>query len=165
MPQKRKILKVEPFDDIQVIGIITTNRDYKLAWYLNNFLKTDFGKEADIAIKAADGEQLIFPFYYFNAGENQNVYNLIGNKSQGTPFSNLKLKTDFFLIIRNSITNAKFNEVISLIKSIPGVQLAYRIDPAAEKNIDWVLEQIELHEFNTIYKQRKRLRKGTNTTP
>jgi hypothetical protein len=159
--QKRKILKIETFDDIHIIGINTTNRDYKLAWHLNSELKTDLRKEADILIPSTAGDNQAFPFYYFNAGENQNVYNLIGNRSSESLFTSMKTKTDFFLIIRNSITNEKLSGIIASIKSITGVQLAYKIDPAKEKNFDWMLEHIELHEFKTMHGHRKRLPRNT----
>jgi hypothetical protein len=162
--QKKKILKVEPFDDIHIIGINTTNRDYKLAWHLNNELKTDLSKEADIAVPSPNSEAQTFPFYYYHAGENQNIFNLIGNRSSDSLFTSMKTKTDFFLIIRNSITAERVSEIIQSIKRIPGVQLAYKIKPANEKNIDWMLEHIELHEFETMREERKRLRLPRNTS-
>jgi hypothetical protein len=154
---KRKILKVDPFDDIHIIGINTTHRDYKLAWYLNEYLKTDFSKLDDIELHGQEGELLLFPFYYYNAGENLNVYNLIGNRSNGHIFTRLSLQTDYFLIIRNYLHIEKLALINQQIKQIPNVMLAYRVDAAKEKSIDLMLEEVELHEFKTLRSAKARL--------
>jgi hypothetical protein len=154
---KRKILKVDPFDDIYIIGINTTHRDYKLAWYLNEYLKTDFSKLDDIELPGTEGEMRRFPFYYYNAGENLNVYNLIGNRSSGHIFTRLSIQTDYFLIIRNFLQAEKLAVISQQIKQIPNVMLAYRVDAAREKNIDLMLEEVELHEFKTLRSSKARL--------
>jgi hypothetical protein len=154
---KRKILKVDPFDDIHIIGINTTHRDYKLAWYLNENLKTDFSKLDDIELPGIEGEIPRFPFYYYDAGENLNVYNLIGNRSSGHVFTRLSIQTDYFLIIRNILSDEKLAETIKRIKQIPQVMMAYLVDTNKEKNIDLMLEEVELHEFKTLRSTKARL--------
>lgn len=157
MTPKRKILKVDPFDDIHIIGINTTQRDYKLAWHLNENLKTDFSKLNDIELPGLDGETQRFPFYYYDAGENLNVYNLIGNRSSGHIFTRLSLQTDYFLIVRNFLNAEKLAYIIRQIKQIPHVMMAYLVDANKEKNIDLMLEEVELHEFKTIRSTKARL--------
>lgn len=161
MTPKRKILKVDPFDDIHIIGINTTHRDYKLAWYLNENLKTDFSKLDDIETPGLEGEMLRFPFYYYNAGENLNVYNLIGNRSSGQIFTRLSIQTDYFLIIRNFLQAEKLALINQQIKLIPNVMMAYRVDAVREKNIDLMLEEVELHEFKTLRSSKARLPRST----
>jgi hypothetical protein len=157
MSAKRKILKVNPFDDIHVIGINTPYKDYKLAWYLNETIKTDFRKHDDIAFEDELGEVAGFPFYYFNAGENQHVYNLIGNKSNGKLFGRLSIRTDFLLIIRNPMDEERLSAIIGQIKSIPNIVMVFHVDTGKEKFIDLMLEAIELHEFRTMKQVKARL--------
>lgn len=157
MSPKRKILKVNAFDDIRIIGINTTQRDYKLAWHLNEHLKTDFSKLDDIELHSPQGETLHFPFYYYDAGENLNVYNLIGNRNSGHIFTRLSLQTDYFLIIRNFLNAEKLAGIVQQIKQIPQVMMAYMVDANKEKSIDLMLEEVELHEFKTLRASKTRM--------
>ncbi len=124
---------------------------------MNEKLKTDFSKLDDIELPGPENETKRFPFYYYNAGENLNVFNLIGNQSSGHIFTRLSLQTDYFLIIRNFLNAEKLADIIGGIKQIPHVMMAYLIDANKEKNIDLMLEEVELHEFKTIRSTKTRL--------
>ncbi len=154
---RKKILKVEAFDDISLIGISTTNRDYKLAWHINQALQIDLSKQDDIRTSSAEGEWHHFAFYYYHAGENLNTFNLIGNHAGDRPFVRLKMKTDFFLIIRNPLSAEQLDAYTRTIKQIPNVLMAFTLDPAKHKEVDLMLEQVELHEFKTMRQAQKKL--------
>lgn len=153
----KKILKVEAFDDIRLIGINTTNRDYKLAWHINQALQIDLSKQDDIQVADADGQKHHFSFYYYYAGENLNTFNLVGNHSAERSFVGLKMKTDFFLIVRNPLTDAQLAVFTQKIKQIPNVLMAFNLEPSKHKEVDVMLEQVELHEFKTMRHVQKKL--------
>ncbi|MDO8898183.1 MAG: IPExxxVDY family protein [Bacteroidales bacterium] len=161
MAQKKRILQVSPFDDICIIGISSTVKDYKLAWLLNQNLKLDLKKMQGLALP--DRNNGLFSFYYFDEGENLNVFNLVQNHSEGQRMLQFSLPVDFFLIIRNPIPKNRFEEVMSTIRKTPGVMLVFEIDIDKNKNIDPMLERIEFHEFNLLKEQmpkRLQLRVG-----
>ena len=146
MAKKKKILVVEPFDDIKIIGICTHLEDYKLAWYLNNLLNLNFVKYSDII----NEDDLAFSFYYYSEGENCNTYNLVEISNTEGRWVNFSPATDYLIIIRHFIHDDKLSNIIDTIKHIEGVQLAYLVDLDMNSKIDALLEDIEMHEIEII---------------
>lgn len=143
---KKIKLSIEPFDDIHIIGINATLADYKLAHYFNTDLHFDFVRLEEIQL---DGEHP-YAFFYYNAGENRNVFNLVSLKFQGAPCIKLKPQMDFLLIVRNHITDEKLDQLVKKIRSIKQVTYAYLMDLSKVPAMDVLLEQIEMHESKLI---------------
>ena len=132
---------VEPFDDIQIIGINATLADYKLAYYFNTELGFNFTRLEDILLD----NQNPYAFFYYNAGENRNVYNLVSLRHQGQPCVKLKPQMDYLLIVRNHITDERLEQLIKNIRSIRQVTYAYIMDLEKSPALDVLLERIEMH--------------------
>lgn len=143
---KKIKLSVEPFDDIHIIGINAALADYKLAFFFNTELIFDFVRLKDIRL---DGENP-YAFFYYNAGENRNVFNLVSLKYQGVPCIKLKPQIDFLLIVRNHITDDRLDQLVKRIRSIKQVTYAYLMDLSKLPAMDVLLEQIEMHESQLI---------------
>lgn len=143
---KKIKLSVEPFDDIHIIGINATLADYKLAHYFNKELRFDFVRLADIQLDGTNP----YAFFYYNAGENFNVFNLVSLKYQGAPCIKMKPQMDFLLIVRNHITNDRLDLLVKTIRSIKQVTYAYLMDLSKLPAMDVLLEQIEMHESKLI---------------
>ena len=138
---KKNKLTVEPFDDIQIIGINATLADYKLAYYFNTELGFNFTRLEDILLD----NQNPYAFFYYNAGENRNVYNLVSLRHQGQPCVKLKPQMDYLLIVRNHITDERLEQLIKNIRSIRQVTYAYIMDLEKSPALDVLLERIEMH--------------------
>lgn len=138
---KKNKLTIDPFDDIQIIGINSTLADYKLAYYFNTELSFNFTRLTEIML---DNEHP-YAFFYYNAGENRNVYNLVSLKHQGNPCVKLKPQMDYLLIVRNPITDDKLEQLIKNIRSIRQVTYAYIMDLEKTPVLDVLLERIEMH--------------------
>lgn len=143
---KKNKLSIEPFDDIHIIGVNAALADYKLAHYFNTELKFDFIRLDEIQL---DGEHP-YAFFYYNAGENRNVYNLVSLKFQGVPCVKLKPQMDFLLIVRNHITDERLDLLIKKIRSLKQVTYAYDMDLSKTPALDVLLERIEMHESKLI---------------
>ena len=139
---KKNKLIVAPFDDIQIIGINSTLADYKLAYFFNTELNFKFIRLNDILLDDANP----YAFFYYNAGENRNAYNLVSLKHQGQPCVKLKPQMDFLLIVRNHITDDRLEQLIKKIRSIRQVTYAYIMDLEKTPVMDVLLERIEMHE-------------------
>ncbi|MBS4057138.1 MAG: IPExxxVDY family protein [Bacteroidetes bacterium] len=159
MAAKKNVIKVDPFDDLIVICISSTGKDYALAWHINDKLGLELSRRDDL-LKADTFGDLSFSFYYFDEGENQNIFNLIANNSEGNLLLSLPLRTDYFLIIRNRINEARLTQILNTLRSIPQVQLAYQLDLSKHKQVDVMLEEVEFHELSTLKKQQKRQHKN-----
>lgn len=143
MGKRKNKLVIEPFDDIKIIGINSSMHDYQLAHFINKTLKIDLVKYKSITNNGED----FFSFYRYAAGENANIFNLVGLVSDNKEWVSFKPKTEYLLIIRNYIQETNYQILISKIKSIPQVYHAYNIDLDINKKIDVILEDIEFHEM------------------
>lgn len=143
---KKNRLNVAPFDDIIIIGIVTSMVDYQLAWNLNKTLKIELTKYNDITSNGKD----FFSFYLYNAGENANVFNLVALSNKERKWVTFSPHTDYLFIIRNYINDEKLQQVFTKIKSIPRVQHAYMIDLDYNNKIDSILADVEDHETDII---------------
>lgn len=139
---KKNKLNIAPFDDIQIIGINSTLADYKLAYFFNTELNFKFTRFKDILLDDVNP----YAFFYFNAGENRNVYNLVSLKHKGLPCIKLKPQMDYLLIVRNHITDDRLAQLIKNIRSIRQVTYAYTMDLDKLPAMDVLLERIEMHE-------------------
>ena len=139
---KKNKLTVAPFDDIQIIGINSTLADYKLAYYFNNDLNFKLTRLDDILLD----DEHPYAFFYYNAGENRNVYNLVSLRHLGQPCVKLKPQMDYLLIVRNHITDYRLEQLTKKIRSISQVTYAYIMDLEKTPVLDVLLERIEMHE-------------------
>lgn len=154
MVAKKKTLVVNPFDDITVVALTTTLKDYKLAWHLNETLRLGLKKYPGLQYTEAGPYE--FSFYYYDAGENMNVFNLIQLQTEGMKLLKLPMPVDFLWIIRNNIDDQRLEEWLGSIRKIPGLSMAFVLDVDKYKMIDPLLEMIELHEFNLLREQGPR---------
>lgn len=150
MAVKKNKLTVAPFDDIQIIGINTTLIDYKLAYYLNQKLGFNFVRLAEILLD----EELPYAFFYYNAGENRNAYNLVSLKHKDHLCVKLNPHIDFLLIVRNHITPEKLEQLTKNIREIKDVSHAFVMDLSRLPVIDILLERIEMHELHCLQEQQ-----------
>ena len=139
---KKNKLTVAPFDDIHLIGINSTLVDYKLAYHFNNSLKFNFIRLNEIKLDNV----LPYAFFYFNAGENNNAYNLVAMRNKEHVSVKLNPQIDYLLIVRNHITDDKLSNLVKNIRGLNGVTYAYLMDLSKIPALDALLEHIEMHE-------------------
>lgn len=152
MAKKKTKLCIEPFDDIRIIGINTGMPDYKLAWNLNKELNINLVKYKDISPNKVDS----FSFYFYDAGENSNAYNLVALSNKDKKWVFFVPQTDFLFIIRNYIGETDFQQLLNKVKIIPDIHHSYIIDLEKNKKIDVILESIEFHEKDIVAQQNQR---------
>lgn len=149
MAVKKNKLKVAPFDDIHIIGINSTLIDYKLAYYLNEKQNFNFVRLDDILLD----EQLPYAFFYFNAGENRNAYNLVSLRHKDHLCIKLNPHIDYLLVVRNHITPDRLALLVRNLREIKEVTYAYTMELSRTPDIDVLLERIEMHERNCLEEQ------------
>lgn len=148
MAQKKRVLQVQPFDDIVVLGISTTLSDYKLTWYLNEVLKLDLKKMP--GLPGSDEEAEPFSFYYYDGGENENIFSILQLSREGHRLLAMPVPVDYLMVVRNSIKAEDLARMLSSIRSIRGVLAAWQIEPAKTKGLEPLLEALEFHELSLM---------------
>jgi len=146
MAVKKNKLVIAPFDDIQIIGINAPMADYKLAYHFNEAFHFSFIRLKEVLLD----DVLPYAFFYYNAGENRNTYDLVSLKYKDHRCVKLNPQLDYLLIVRNPITDARIEQVIKNIRGIEGVVHAFAMDLSRTPAIDVLLERIEMHERHCL---------------
>jgi hypothetical protein len=145
-------LDLGEFDEIDyhLIAIHTSLEDYRLAYFINQKLLINLGKDkSEIQVNIKEGEARFSRFYYYDA-EKDISWNLIQNKNeilqhkndnkQGL-FSNINLevstkvhllpefkKVDFFLKIENTDNTMGLLKIQSILNTIQNITTAYSVE-------------------------------------
>jgi hypothetical protein len=130
---KHKLLLDEEYD-FQLIGICSSNSDYKLSWAINQHLNIQLRKGDDYSIlENKEGEHLHSFYQFFDEVEHLEYY-LIKNIS--TNFQRLipeKDQVDYFLVIKNNFVK-DLGSILEQLKEIESILTAFIFDPAALKS-------------------------------
>ena len=148
MNSKDKRIQIASFDDTTVVGINSSLADYKLAWSLNNKLSLDLIRYDDLEFEGAN-----YAFFYYTAGENYNVYNLVSLVRNDKVLFPFKPRLDFLLLIQNSLSPERQIHIMRGLREIDGVVHAFVLEK--DKNLRQVLETIADCELKVIEKKKK----------
>lgn len=146
-------LDLGEFDEIDynLIAIHTSLEDYRLAYFINQKLPINLGKNKnEIQINIKEGETKFSRFYYHDA-EKGISWNLIQNKNeviqqkndnrQNNLFSNISMevstkvyllpefkKADYFLKIENLEDDLNITAIQVLLNTIDSISTAYTVE-------------------------------------
>jgi len=146
-------LDLGDFDEIDyhLIAIHTSLEDYRLAYFINQTLPINLGKNKnEIQINIKEGETKFSRFYYHDA-EKGISWNLIQNKNeviqqkndnrQNNLFSNISMevstkvyllpefkKADYFLKIENLEDDLNITAIQVLLNTIDSISTAYTVE-------------------------------------
>lgn len=146
MVRKKQTLHTFQGTDISLFGISCHLKSYRLSFAMNNALNFQFRRIDDFELKThRDNNALKFPFFVYDHSEWKNHFCLIANHHpQGKLVAGLG-QVDYFLMIKNPMTLSSKKEFIDNIRKIKEVLAAYEIDPIKTKDIDMLLEEMEIH--------------------
>lgn len=126
----------EFFEDTKLLGIVTTVKDYRFCWNLNEMLDLNFRINHDLEIKLIRKKRnYFFSVYEFHEPNTSLCHYLYNNLYDGEyllpEFKNL----DFLWLMKNdTVTNDYLDQLKSLLRSIPGVQLITELTNEKIKN-------------------------------
>jgi hypothetical protein len=137
---KTKKLKYKPQFNFKLIGISSSEEDYKISWRLSKILKSEFVKSESL--------QIIDPrfteYLVFSVFENEDKYKLpdiklVANKGiEGFLIEELK-NIDFFIIVNND-EETDFDEIIiANFKKEDGITAVFSLDPDKLKSKEKLL--------------------------
>jgi hypothetical protein len=124
---KHKLVWEDDFD-FDLIGICSSNSDYRLCWGINKTMSINLAKSDDYSlINKKEGENF-FSFYEFYDEETHLEYYLV--KNQSYKFKKLipeQDKIDYFLIIKNNLS-IEINDLLTRLKKIDTILTAFIFD-------------------------------------
>ena len=148
MNAKNRRIQIASFDDTTVIGINSGKVDYKLACDINNQLSIDFVRYDDLIFEGNP-----YSFFYYTAGENYNVYNLVSLVCKDKVLYPFSPRLDYLLLIQNHLPAVKLLDIMRSLREIKGLGHAFVLEK--DKNLRQVLETIADCEQRMIDKKKK----------
>ena len=145
-PKNRKI-QIASFDDTIVVGINSAMVDYKLAWNINNKLSLNLVRYDDLLFEGAP-----FSFFYYTAGENYNVYNLVSLVNKDRVLYSFTPRLDYLFLIQNTLSSERQINIMRGLREIEGLH-AFLLEK--DKNLRQVLETIAGCEQQMMDKKKK----------
>ncbi|NLJ43783.1 MAG: IPExxxVDY family protein [Bacteroidales bacterium] len=143
-PQKIKRINLPLNDhDIPVIlGIVSTDQDYKLTLKLNIKLSVSLKNEHPVVVNENDGNINQFSRFLFSVPGNDTIYQLISNRT-GKSFLIKKLKNiDYLLLIADAGRTVQYEKIITALREIDSVSGVFNISYESiskDKNIGFLI--------------------------
>ena len=127
MKKKKHKLTFQLDFDFFLLGISSSENDYRLSWEMNKALEISLKKNADHITKKKEIEQ-VFLVYTFYDEEVFLQYSLIANKSEKGYLIEELRNIDYFLQIHGDLSDNQKQQIISSIKNIKGVSGIFKLD-------------------------------------
>jgi hypothetical protein len=134
----------EPADAF--IGIATNMPVIQLVHYINSRTLLNLVREKDLPVYSEKSDTLTdFKFYHYQDEDYRSIFCLLGNNSSGLNLLLTHKQFSYFLVIQGAIPEEKITQLVGLIKSIAGVQLAAIINQEPIKTLGPILQDLEIH--------------------
>jgi hypothetical protein len=137
---KKSRLGSEGFFDFDLIGVVSTVKEYKLAWYINTLADIELEKMKDGIIEFAGSEIIAISFFRFRT--EHRMVQLIRNKLASSPNRKYQYllpelhQFDFFLKHKDETGHISVQDVLSLLKGCPVVEYAAELETSLIKSKD-----------------------------
>jgi hypothetical protein len=139
---KRVQLKDNQTNDSDIIGIVTTEPDYKLSLALNRKLKISLKNDSPVVIREESGVEMAFSRFSDISAASNSGYDLISNRS-GKSFLLKKLKNiDFIFQVYNPGDEDAIKVIATTLKNMECITAVFRIDSASvkDKNLQYIIQ-------------------------
>ena len=134
----------EPADAL--IGIATNIPVIQLVHFINSKSFLKLVRKDDFPVYSEKtNTQIESKFFHGEDQDFRSTFSLFCNNNEGVNLLPSHKQFGYFLVVYGAITDEKIKQLISQIKSIPGVQLAAVIKQESIKLLEGILLDLELH--------------------
>jgi len=139
-----------------IIGLSCLANDYRLLYFASKSLGFSFNKLEDLPLYGRKDKLGDFSFYHFADEEKHLNYYLFSNKNQGRIAISAYRNFDYFLLIDEKISTPFQVDLLNKLRKIPILQAAMNIPTHSLKDLDILLEDIELHLISLHKKEKQK---------
>jgi hypothetical protein len=146
MKKTRKVtrvkLQVDQINDFILLGLVSSEADYKLSLTLNKKFSISLKNISPVKITGDTGTELLFSRFSDISESPDRIFNLISNRS-GKHFLIRKLKNvDYILQVHDPDNKNIVNEITSNLRDIAGITAVFNIDTGTvkDKNLHHVIQ-------------------------
>jgi|WetSurMetagenome_2_1015567.scaffolds.fasta_scaffold57312_2 hypothetical protein len=134
-----------------LVGISTTLRDYRIAYFLNKLLEIDLKAITDLPVYHEKLQQIVrFPLFWHHHRHLRTDFYLIANNNGEMLMLPTLKNFNYFLILKGDAPDDHFDDLPRLLRDIPDIQAAFPIVPDTVKNFANILSDLELHMIEVI---------------
>ena len=151
---KKRLKNINYFEDYQMLAIVSHLTDYTICYHINSDLKFDFIKYEDLIFATTTDTENSFSWYYYYDMISRTTYYLIGNKDASRLLIPSQKIVDYFLLIKSPISIDSVKVYANGLRKIPNITAVFDLNMGITKDMDLLLESIELHELEVIKKRK-----------
>jgi hypothetical protein len=124
------------FDNTRLLGIVTSMEQYRFCWHLNQILNFDFRINNSIEIHLnKKTRNYFFPIYQYSTLAGTIQHYLYNNEDDGEYLLPEFRHLDFLWLMKDDVMkDEEIKELISLIKTVPSVQMVVELTNEKIKN-------------------------------
>jgi hypothetical protein len=128
-----------------LVGIATPLPFYRLVHFINKVLYTNLASNDDLQVfDETSGIMQSYPFYSYHHTDLRTDFYLFANyNGKSHVFPGLK-QINYFKLLQGAAFDEHINDMLTGIRSIPGVQAAIRVQQGHIKNIAYFYEDFEM---------------------
>jgi len=149
---KKLSVQVDYFEDYHLLGLVSNMRDYMLTFFVNNLLDIDLKKFDDL--KPEPKKNIAYSWYcHWRKGEPVSYY-LVGNHHEKGKLIPAQKSLDYFLLIKNG-SDQRAKAIAGKLRTIDKVTGVFQLDMTKIKDMNIILEVLELHELDQVIRPKK----------
>ncbi len=153
MAEKR--IKNEFDFNYRLVGIATTLKEYKLAFYLNHILDCDFRKLKDLLFESSERERnVFFSVLKAESDDEASEYIIFANKNGTDTLLPEAPAFDFILQIQGKQVQKELASIIAQIKKVNEVMLCAEVPINKVKNHHRLIYEEEKPNTRPLFKNR-----------
>jgi len=133
-------LKMNHIDECILVGIVSSEPDYKLSQVLNKKFKISLKNISPLIITDTYGKESVFSRFSDSAGSPEIVFNLISNRSGKNYLLKILKNVDYILQIQEPDNENNINNITGSLKEIDSVTAIFKIDVNSikDKNLQYL---------------------------
>jgi hypothetical protein len=145
MKSRQKVTRVQlnitANDEFSLLGIVTSEPDYKLSLLLNKKLKISLKNNQPVEFKSETGTDLHFSKFSDLSGAPELSYNLFSNKSGKDSLIKKLSNIDFFLQIHSSENVPDTEGLTATLRKIESITAVFVLNSASikDKNLHYLI--------------------------
>ncbi len=142
---KRVTLNIGYDTEFIIIGISSHLKGYKLLYLINDSLKFKFNRIEDFLRIDKKSGDIFYPVYKYYDTETRSEFCLISNHNPDRKLIPELKQIDYLLITKDLQDESITDNIVRKIKQTPRVLTAYRVEVAISKNLEILLNDLEVH--------------------
>ncbi len=154
MPVNKLKHTPDDFSEVTLIGITTSLKDYRLAYFINKETNLNLERLDDLPVFDEKSKQLNnFSFYRWYDDDQRVSYYIISNEHPNGRMISTFQQADYFLIVKGKTNDSNLKQLQSILRSIPSVTFVFNADINKIKELTGILYDLELHELSQVSRQ------------